>query len=104
MPPLPASGQVRAAADGSTVTILLSGELDGIAGQALIDTLRDELSRRPVRVDIDLRGLIAFTDGGASALAECRPLSAGLSGGLHYRTEGGAGQGALLAAFSDGCC
>ena len=101
MPLLPTSGQVRALSDGPTVTILLTGELDGTAGRALLDTMRHELDRGPERIDIDLSGLIAFTDGGASALAECRSLSVGLSDGLHYRTEGGAGQGALLAAFTD---
>jgi hypothetical protein len=101
MPLSPTSGQVRAQAEGSTVTILLSGKLDGVAGRALLDTLRTELDRAPARIDIDLSGVIGFTDGGACALVECRSLSSGLSNGLHYRTEGGAGQGALLAAFTE---
>jgi len=41
------------------------------------------------------RGLVSFNDDGAAALVECRALSNGLIDGLHYRTEGGAGQDAL---------
>jgi hypothetical protein len=101
MPLLPTSGQVRALSDGLIVTITLTGELDEVAGSALLDTVRHELDRAPTRIDIDLSALISFTDDGALALSECRELGAGLPGGLHYRTEGGAGQGALLAAFTD---
>jgi len=101
MPLMPTSGLVRAQSEGDLVTITITGELDSIAGQALLDTMRHELDRGPARIDIDLSGLISFTDGGTGALAECRDLSSRLAGGLHYRTEGGAGQSALLAAFTD---
>lgn len=100
MPLLPTSGQVRARTDGATVTISLTGDLDGVAGGALLDTVRHELDRAPARIDIDLGGLSGFTDEGSAALAECKAVAAGLADGLHYCTEGGAGQGALLAAFS----
>ena len=36
---------------------------------------------------------------GAAALSRCRDICAQLPEGLHYRTEGGAGQLALLSAF-----
>jgi hypothetical protein len=101
MPLLPTSGQVLAETDGSIVTIRLTGDLDGVAGRALLDTVRHELDRGPARIDIDLGGLVSFNDDGAAALVECRALSSGLVDGLHYRTEGGAGQDALLAAFAD---
>jgi len=91
---------VESASAGTTVTIRVGGVLDAVAGPALVDTLRAELDRGPHRVDIDLGGLEGFTDAGLDALASCRPLGTGLPGGLHYRTEGGAGQDALLAAFA----
>lgn len=97
---LPTSGQVRAQSDGTTVTITLTGDLDGVAGGALLDTVRHELDRGPARIDIDLGGLNGFTHEGSAALAECKTVASGLADGLHYCTEGGAGQGALLAAFS----
>jgi hypothetical protein len=96
---LPTSGQVLAESDGSVVTIRVTGELDAVAGAALLDTVRHELDRGPARIDVDLRGLLSFNDDGTAALAEVRALTAGLTGGLHYRTEGGAGQDAFLAAF-----
>jgi hypothetical protein len=94
------SGQVRVDGDGATVTISLSGCLDRVAGDALLDTLRTELDRGPARVDVDLAPLVSFTDDGAAALAAVRNLASGLADGLHYRTEGGAGGEAVLAAFA----
>ena len=86
--------------DGATVTISLSGCLDRVAGDVLLDTLRAELDRGPARVDVDLGPLVSFTDEGAAALAAVRTLASGLADGLHYRTEGGAGGEAVLAAFA----
>ncbi|MGI8661631.1 MAG: hypothetical protein ACR2LQ_00270 [Acidimicrobiales bacterium] len=99
---LPTSVDRTAEADsiGETVTIRVASLLDSVAGPALVDTLRAELDRAPCRVDIDLGGLHDYTEEGLDALASCRTLGTGLTGGLHYRTEGGAGQDALLAAFA----
>lgn len=97
---LPTSARVRARKHGSTVTITLTGDLDQVAGGALLDTVRHELDRGPTRVEIDLGGLSGYTAAGSAALAECKTVAGGLADGLHYYTEGGAGQGALLAAFS----
>ena len=91
---------VEAENEGATVTIRLAGHLDAVAGAALLDTLRTELDRGPHRVDIDLTSLQDFTEPGLEALASCRDLATGLAGGLHYRTEGGPGQDAVLAAFA----
>lgn len=92
---------VGAWSEGSTVTISLGGTLDGQGGAALLDTFRHELDRAPARIDVDLRELVGFTEEGLAALAACKHLAVGLPGGLHYRTEGGAGQQALLAAFAE---
>jgi hypothetical protein len=85
--------------EGTTVTVLLQGRLDDLGGKALVDTLRTELDRGPQRIHIDMRGLDAFTPGGAASLLQCRDLATGLPDGLHYRTDPGPGQEALLAAF-----
>jgi hypothetical protein len=98
----PVSGQVRVEGDGAgaTVTISVSGCLDAVAGNALLDTVRAELDRGPSRIDVDLVQLVSFTEQGAAALAALRVLGTGLVDGLHYRTEAGAGGDAVLAAFA----
>jgi hypothetical protein len=82
-----------------TVTIALGGHLDVGMGTALLATVQAEVARAPQRVDIDLSVLASFHDDGAVALLRCRDLCSAVPGGLHYRTEGGAGQLALLQAF-----
>ena len=93
------SGVVRASCEAGTLTIALEGNLDALTGSSLLEILCSELLDQPDRVDIDLRVLDSFTTDGSHALARCRDLCGSLSGGLHYVTEGGAGQLALLAAF-----
>ena len=90
---------VRARAEHGNVTIALEGHLDAGAGDTLLQTLQSELEQRPARVDIDLSVLESFASDGAIALSRCRDLCRELPDGLHYRTEGGAGQLALLSAF-----
>jgi hypothetical protein len=94
-----AIGVVRASTDEGTVTIALEGHLGADTGDTLLETLRSELTQEPARVDIDLSVLESFASDGAVALSRCRDLCAQLPDGLHYRTEGGAGQLALLSAF-----
>ena len=93
------SGVVRTSTEAGTVTIALEGHLDALTGGSLLETLCSELLEQPERVDIDLRVLESFTADGSHALSRCRDLCSNLPGGLHYVTEGGAGQLALLAAF-----
>jgi hypothetical protein len=91
---------VHASAEGGLVTIAIEGALDQTAGGALVDSLRHELDRGPVRVSIDLTALASFTEEGATSLATCHSLGSGLPEGLHFRTEPGPGQEALLVAFA----
>lgn len=93
------TGHVRTTAGDGNVTIALEGHLDASTGDVLLDTVRSELGREPARIDIDLSVLASFAADGAVALSRCRDLCTELPGGLHYRTEGGAGQLALLSAF-----
>lgn len=92
-------GNVRLSAEHGNVTIALEGHLDAVTGDTLLDTVRSELVHGPVRIDIDLSVLASFAADGAIALSRCRDICAQLPDGLHYRTEGGAGQLALLSAF-----
>ncbi|MEY2404163.1 MAG: hypothetical protein QOD38_1714 [Acidimicrobiaceae bacterium] len=92
-------GNVRSSAEQGNVTIALEGHLDADTGTSLVDTVRSELLHDPARIDIDLRVLVSFAADGAIALSRCRDICAQLPDGLHYRTEGGAGQLALLSAF-----
>ena len=92
-------GNVRASAEHGNVMIALEGHLDSDTGDALLDTVRTELDHGPARIDIDLSVLVSFAADGAAALSRCRDICAQLPEGLHYRTEGGAGQLALLSAF-----
>jgi anti-anti-sigma regulatory factor len=90
---------MRATAVDDHVTITLDGSLDADAGNQLVDAVMSTLLGSTTRIDIDLSVLTSFTSNGAMALARCRELCAHLAHGLHYRTEGGAGQLALLSAF-----
>ena len=90
---------VRTKAEDGTIIIALEGHLDAGAGDALLKTLETQLEQQPARVDIDLSVLESFASEGAAALSRCRDLCRQLPDGLHYRTEGGAGQLALLSAF-----
>jgi hypothetical protein len=92
-------GNVRSSTERGNVTIALEGHLDAVTGDALLDTVRGELVHEPVRIDIDLSVLASFAADGAIALSRCRDICSKLPDGLHYRTEGGAGQLALLSAF-----
>jgi hypothetical protein len=92
-------GNVRASTEHGNVTIALEGHLDADTGDVLVDTVRGELQHGPGRIDIDLSVLVSFAADGAVALSRCRDICAQLPDGLHYRTEGGAGQLALLSAF-----
>ena len=51
-------------------------------------------------MDVDLAALAGFSKEGAAALAAVRDMGSSLADGLHYRTEGGAGGEAVLAAFA----
>jgi hypothetical protein len=92
-------GSIRATTEHGNVTIALEGHLDEDTGIALVDAVRVELLQDPSRIDIDLSVLVSFASDGAVALSRCRDICAALPDGLHYRTEGGAGQLALLSAF-----
>ena len=92
-------GYIRTSTEDGNVTIALEGHLDAGTGEVLVDTVRTELVHEPARIDIDLSVLASFAADGAIALSRCRDICARLPDGLHYRTEGGAGQLALLSAF-----
>lgn len=74
--------------------------LDASTGQALVAAAETALTTEPERVDIDLRGLRAWTPEGVVALVRCRAICGDLPDGLHYRTGRGPGREALLAAYS----
>lgn len=97
----PLAGPVRVNHDGVVVTISLHGLLDGRAGEALIDSMRHELDRGPSRIAIDLLSVDGWTEEGAIALRQCKELATNVPGGLHYRTDAGAGSEALLVACAD---
>jgi hypothetical protein len=91
---------MRASSVDDHVTIVVDGHLDTGAGAKLVDAVTAALRESPARIDIDLSVLTSFTNDGAIALSTCRDLCSDVPDGLHYRTEGGAGQLALLSAFA----
>lgn len=99
MPATPRASRasVRVQPDGDAITISLHGALDGLAGDALLDSLRTELDRAPQRMTVDLLGVDSWTADGAAALRACEVLATG----LQFRTGAGAGHEALLAAYGD---
>lgn len=86
--------------EGSTVVLSLTDRLDEHAADALLSAASAALATEPERVDIDLRGITAWTEVGAAALVRCREVCRDLGGGLHYRTGRGPGRDALLAAYA----
>jgi hypothetical protein len=93
------AGTVRCQNKRGHVSVALEGTLDQATALALVDAVVREVAKKPKRVDIDLRLLTSFADDGVKALARCRELCSQLPGGLHYRTDDGPGQLALLEAF-----
>jgi hypothetical protein len=87
--------------EGTTVVIVVEGNLDNTTGEALLSTASSVVGTGTTRLDIDLRALDDFNDEGASALVSCRDVGAHLAEGLHYRTGRGPGRDALLAAYTD---
>ena len=85
---------------GAAVVLELSDLLDAIGGEALVAAASAAVETSPERVDIDLRGLQAWTQDGAISLVRCREICGDLPEGLHYRTGRGPGRAALLAAYS----
>jgi hypothetical protein len=87
--------------EGGLVTITIRGKLDANAGVELLAALQDEIDAKPERVDVDLVAIDDWTPEGARALRRARRLGRVLDHGLHYRCAAGAGQAALLDAFTD---
>lgn len=86
--------------DGGAVVLELSDLLDADTGDALVAAAEAALTTDPQRVDIDLRALQSWTQGGVASLVRCRAVCGDLPDGLHYRTGRGPGRAALLAAYS----
>lgn len=85
--------------DGDAVVLELIDVLDDQTGRVLVDAVASAVAAAPERVDIDLTGLVEWTDDGASTLVRCREMCRDLPEGLHYRTGRGPGREALLAAY-----
>jgi hypothetical protein len=96
----PAPGRVQAVSVGSTLTLLVHGRLDDVAGAQLLDAVAAGLVPGIVRLDVDLRDVDGFTDDGAAALVRVRDLGSALADGVRYRSAAGAGGDAFLSAFA----
>ena len=92
-------GVVSAGIVSGHVTATVEGPLDKDAGEALVGALARYVEAGANRVDVDLAGVTSYSREGAGALARCREVCAALGEGLHFRTEGGPGQQAVLTAF-----
>lgn len=90
---------VTVSMDGAVMVLTVEGCLDAGAAAALADAATAALDGVAVRLDVDLRGVVAFTPEGAAALAGCAQLACALEQGLRYRTGRGAGREALHAAY-----
>jgi hypothetical protein len=92
-------GTIRCLDDAGRVTLSVEGDLDRGTASALLESVVDAVTAQPDRIDVDLCQLTSYAALGAEALGRCRDLCAQLPAGLHFRTEGGPGQSALLDAF-----
>jgi anti-anti-sigma regulatory factor len=100
MPPFDQDSFVHRTADGDGVVLAVEGNLDDALGTVLLAAVVDAVAAGTARLDIDLSTLRAYDDAGTAALLACRDAAATVDGGLHYRTCGGAGREALLAAYA----
>jgi ABC-type transporter Mla MlaB component len=94
------SGTIRCHSHGGHVTVSVEGDLDGETAAVLLETIEQELAATPNRIDVELCQVASFDDDGTKALRHCRELCATVPAGLHFRTESGPGQSALLEAFA----
>jgi len=101
MPPDYQDSCVRRTSEGDGVVLAVEGCLDHALGTVLLAAVSDAVASGTARLDIDLSTLRAFDDAGTAALLACRDAAATVDGGLHYRTCGGAGREALLAAYAE---
>lgn len=97
----PRHSPIAVTSDGRTIVLAVRRSLDDAAGDALIEAATAAVDARTERIDIDLRSLESFTDGGAHALVSCRDVCSQLPEGLHYRTGRGPGRDALMAAYTE---
>jgi hypothetical protein len=77
--------------------ITLQGELGADAGAALLRAATTASGSE--RVEVDLLQVTGFTADGAAALVACRDTMP--TGTLVFRTDGGPGADAVLAAFTE---
>ena len=101
MPPYDQDSCVHRTVDGDGVVLAVEGNLDDALGTVLLAAVSDAVAAGTGRLDIDLSTLRTFDEAGSAALLACRDAAATVGGGLHYRTCGGAGQKALLAAYAE---
>ena len=100
MAPFDQDSRVHRTVEGEGVVLGVEGTLDDALGSVLLAAVSDAVAEGTPRLDIDLSSLLAFDDAGTAALLACRDAAGGIDGGLHYRTCGGAGREALLAAYA----
>ena len=79
------------------VSVSVAGILDGVAGAALLSSVRTALAG-PAPVEVDLTGVTGHTLGGIVALRGCRRLTAPSASRVAYRCGHGPDRAALLAA------
>ena len=101
MPPYDQDSCVHRTVDGDGIVLAVEGTLDDALGTVLLAAVSDAVASGTARLDIDLSTLRAFDGAGTAALLACRDAAATIGGGLHYRTCGGAGREALLAAYAE---
>lgn len=100
MPPYDQDSIVHRTDAGDAVVLAVEGNLDDALATVLLSAVTDAVASGAPRLDIDLSTLRGYDDAGTAALLACRDAAAGVDGGLHYRTCGGAGREALLAAYA----
>jgi len=75
------AGTVRCRRDAGHVTVSVEGSLDHETASALLDTVAQELTSNPNRIDVDLRQVTSFVAPGAQALGQCRDLCSDVARG-----------------------
>lgn len=85
---------------GDPARVVVVGELDDGAADALVTILRRVAEDAPARLELDLRRVTGFTPAGASAVSEALALGRMLEDGVGVTVATDAGRRALLRSMA----
>lgn len=93
-------GLLHVRGEGDTIVLAVEGPLDAGAGEVLLAAICS--TGGSTAVEIDLRGITAYTEGGAMAFGRCRALADALPRRVSYRPGSRLGQALMMETLRFG--